>query len=284
MSGPADVPEMELTDVDGIELAVHDSGDGEPVVFVHGGGGDECFAVLAEPALTERHRLVHYHRRGWGESERTGLPLSIEAQAQDCHAVVQQLGIDRAHMVGLSYGGTILLQFAVDYPDDVHTLTVMEPGLPQVMEASPEFQELTAAVTPLLENGEAAEAIDTFFRGICGQEYAAAFDRTLPAGWFERWVEDAETLFPHDAPALDAWEFTEEDAARIDAPVLNVRGADTAPFFEEIHETVQSWIPHAERAVLPDATHCMLELNPGGAATLLAEFFAQHPMDDGGPS
>ncbi|WP_255191293.1 alpha/beta fold hydrolase [Natronobeatus ordinarius] len=278
-SDRAELPEMEPLDVDGAELEVYDSGSGEPVVFVHGGGGDECFAVLQEPALAERYRLIHYHRRGWGDSASTGLPLSIEEQAADCHAVMQHVGIDRAHVAGLSYGGIIVLQFAVDFPDAVQTLALMEPAVPQVLDESPEYHEWKTTAAPLLEDGEMAAGLDTFFQGICGREYAAAFDRTLPAGWFERWVDDSDTLFQYDAPAMDAWEFTEADAAQIDAPVLNVTAADTAAPFKEIHETVQSWLPHAERAVVPDATHCMLEINPTGSAEALSEFFSQHPMD-----
>ena len=278
-SDRAELPEMELLDIDGVELMVHDSGSGDPVVFVHGGGGDECFAVLQEPALTEHYRLIHYHRRGWGESASIGLPLSIEEQAADCRAVMQHLGISQAHLSGLSYGGTILLQFVVDFPDAVHSLALMEPGLPEVTDDSPEFHEWETKAGPLFEKGETAAGLEAFFQGICGQEFVAAFDQTLPAGWFERWVDDSDTLFQYDVPALDAWEFTEEDAARITAPVLNMKGADTAPPFKEIHETVQSWIPHAESVVLPDATHCMLEINPAGSAEALAEFFSQHPME-----
>ena len=275
----AAMPEMELLDVGGVELEVFDSGSGEPVVFVHGGGGDECFAVLQEPALSEDYRLVHYHRRGWGESESTDLPLSIEEQAADCHAVMQRVGIDRAHVSGLSYGGMIALQFAVDVPEAVQSLALMEPALPDVLDESPEFHEWEAEAAAHLEDGDTAAGLDAFFQGICGRGYATTFDQTLPPGWFERWVDDADTLFQYDTPAMDDWEFTEADATQITAPVVNMTGADTAPPFEAIHETVQSWIPHAESVVVPDATHCMLELNPQGCAEALAEFFSRHPMD-----
>ena len=68
------LPQMQLTEINGGELEILDTGSGEPVMFVHGGMGDECFAVLAEPALTNRYRLIHYHRRGWGNSERPEAP------------------------------------------------------------------------------------------------------------------------------------------------------------------------------------------------------------------
>jgi hypothetical protein len=59
---------MELTEINGVELELWDRGSGEPVVFVHGSMGDECAAVLVEPALANRFRGIHYHRCGYGKS------------------------------------------------------------------------------------------------------------------------------------------------------------------------------------------------------------------------
>jgi hypothetical protein len=60
--------------------------------------------------------------------------------------------------------------------------------------------------------------------------------------------------------------------------VLNLSGADTKPYFKEIHETVRAWLPTAEHAELADATHCILQTNPGGAAARLVSFFSRHPI------
>jgi pimeloyl-ACP methyl ester carboxylesterase len=101
-------------------------------------------------------------------------------------------------------------------------------------------------------------------------------DKTLPPGYFERWVAAADTLFRMlGAPE---WTFTREDAARIKQPVLNIRGASTQPYFQEVYETIAVWLPQAENFVLPGANHCMLQMNPKGAAERLAEFFSNHRM------
>src|SRR4051812_14227987 len=95
---------MQNAEINGMELEIWDRGSGEPVVFVHGGMGDECAAVLAEPALANRFRLIHYHRRGYGNSEAPKAPVSIPQQAADCRAVMRHLGVERAHCVGQSGG------------------------------------------------------------------------------------------------------------------------------------------------------------------------------------
>ena len=194
---------------------------------------------------------------------------------------MQHLGIDRAHMVGLSYGGKILLQFAVDFPESVQTLALLEPGLPSVTAESAEFREAASAAAPLFEAGDTEGALNTLFETIA-PGFRTRFDKTLPAGWYERWIADCErVIFPHDMPELQAWQYTADNAAKITAPVLNVTGARTASFFTDIHETVQEWIPHSKRAVVPDATDAMLEEQPKASAELLAGFFARHPMRAG---
>lgn len=272
------LPEMQLTEVNGVELEIWDSGSGEPVVFVHGGMGDECFAVLAEPVLTNRYRLIHYHRRGWGNSERLEAPLTLAQQAADCRAVMHHLGLERAHLVGQSYGGVILLQKALNAPDAVHTLALLEPGLPSILFTSPAVGEVMAKVTSLYESGDKAGAIDTFGQEVAGTDYRAVFDQTLPPGYFDRWMADADTLFQYDMPAVQSWTFTRKDAARISQRVLNMRGANTTSYFREVYETVESWLPHAENFVLPNATHAMLQTNPKGAAERLASFFSSHRL------
>jgi len=281
MSTMAEPPEMDLVDVDGVELEVHDSGSGEPVVFIHT-IRDDWYAVLNEPVLADEYRLVHYHRRGYGNSTSTGVPLSIPEHAADCRVVMEHLDIDRAHIVALSGAGTIQLQLALDSPEVVHTLAVLEPLLPDVWASSDSAEEWDAVLgtaMPLLEAGEIADGVDILFQYLGGPEYREASDQHLPPGWFDRVVEDWEGALQHDFVAMNSWEFAREDASRIKAPVLNLKAANSTPGHQEIHRRVQAWIPHAESAVLPDTAHFMPETNPRGTAEALTEFFANHPMD-----
>jgi len=269
---------MQRTEINGVELEIWDRGSGEPVVFVHGGMGDECAAVLVEPALANQFRLIHYHRRGYGNSEAPKTPVSISQQAADCRAVMRHLGVERAHCVGQSYGAVILLQTALDFSDAVYSLALLEPPLPSVLYKSPEFSEMAEKAAALYRSGDKAAAMDTFGREVCGDDYRALFDRTLAPGYFERWVAEADTELQSDIPALGSWQFTCEDAVRITQPVLNVVGAHTRQYFREVHETLKTWLPHTENVELPDATHCMLQTNPKEAAERLVSFLSRHRL------
>jgi pimeloyl-ACP methyl ester carboxylesterase len=272
------LPKMQRTAINGVQLEVRDSGAGEPVVFVHGAMGDECAAVLSEPVLANHYRLIDYHRRGWGNSERLAAPLSIEQQAADCRAVMQHFGVARAHLVGQSYGGVILLQMALDTPDAVHTLSLLEPALPSILFNSLAFGAVMTKAASLFESGDKAGAMDAFGQEVAGADYRTVFDQTLPPGYFERWVVDGPTFFRYDGPALQPWTFTRERAVQITQPVLNMRGVNTQPYFRACFETIQTWLPQAENFVLPKAPHTMLQSNPSGAAERLARFFASHPL------
>ena len=202
----------------------------------------------------------------------------MRQQAADCRAVVQYVGLERAHFVGQSYGGAILLQMARDFPDATHSLALLEPALPSLLGNSQAFTETVGKVVALYNSEDRAGAVATFGEEVAGADFRAVFDQTLPPGHFERWVADADTIFQSDLPALQQWQFTHEDAARITQPVLNLRGANTKPYFKEIHDTVRTWLPHAEHSELADATHAMLQTNPKGAAERLVNFFARHPL------
>ncbi len=272
------MPTSQIATINGHEVEYWLAGVGEPVVFVHGSMGDETFAMFDQPSLTEHFRVLHYHRRGFGRSQASQVPMTSIQAAADCRALMQHLPIDKAHFVGQSLGGLIVLQFALDAPTMVQSLALLEPAFPSVLLNSQEMAVATAPAGPLVEAGDIAGAIEVFARAVAGDDYRQAFDRHLPAGWFDRWVADSDAVFGSDREVQSSFIFTAEEAARISQPVLNAVGADSASYFREIHEEVQTLLPHAERFEVPDSTHPMLQMNPTSIAERLAAFFSSHPM------
>jgi pimeloyl-ACP methyl ester carboxylesterase len=269
----------QLTAVNGAELEIRERGTGEPVVFVHGAMGDECVAALSEPALINHYRLIDYHRRGYGRSQRPGdSPVTIAQQVTDLRAIMRHLGVVRAHLVGQSYGGVIILQMALDHPEAVQTLALLEPALPSILFNSPEFNAVGATAGGLYGSGDKAGAMECFGQEVAGADFHTTFDQTLPPGYFERWVADSDTVFQSDMAALPAWQFTREDAARITQPVLNARGANTPAYFRDIYTLIGEWLPQAENFIVPDAPHAMLQANPKAITQRLADFFQRHSL------
>ena len=272
---------LQRMDIDGTALEYEERGSGEPVLLIHGGILADAFApVLAQPALTDRYRVISYHRRGFAGSARAEGEVSIARQAADARTLLTRLGVARAHVVAHSYGGLIALQLALDVPEAVHSLALLEPALL----STPSGERLIATTfAPAIERyaaGDRAAAVATILRGVAGAEGVAAARRALP-GALELAAMDADAFFRVELPALQAWRFGHEEARRIGQPVLAVRGADsdavTTAFGEGI-ALLRAWLPQTEVVVLPDATHGMPFMNPAGLAADLTAFFARHPM------
>ena len=235
-----------IANVDGVELEYEVRGQGEPVVLIHGC----CFAdwfspMLHETRLADRYRVVTYHRVGYAGSTHVTGEVGLAQQATHLQKLMRHLGIPRAHAVGHSSGGNIALQLALDAPDMVGSLVLLEPALPVTAAASPETpptRSFVAAALAQFHAGDKRGAVDTFLRGVCGAGYREVLDWVLP-GAFDQGVADADTFFGQELPAVQAWSFTREQARRISQPVLAVIG-------EKVPESLQSGAS-ARRGFLP---------------------------------
>jgi pimeloyl-ACP methyl ester carboxylesterase len=271
---------MDRALLEGVELEYEVRGAGASVVLIHPGHFADWFTpLLAEPAVTEHYRVLWYHRVDAAGSSHIEGPLSFAQHAAHCRSLMRHLGIERAHVVGHSSSGNVALQLALDAPEAVHSLAILEPALMSVPSAKTARAFVGTAVQ-LYRTGDKVGAIDTFLRGVCGPGYRAVLDQALP-GAFEQHVADADTFFGQELPALQQWSFTREDARRIAQPVLAVIGAKSQeldPIWRERQEVLLSWLPNVEPFVLPAATHLLQVQNPRGMAEGLAAFFARHPL------
>lgn len=102
--------------VNGVELYVEVEGDGHPLLLLEGLGYHHWMWFKQRPALSRRFRLISVDNRGVGHSDKPDEPYSIRKFADDAAAVLDALGIERAHVLGISMGGFIAQEFALAYP------------------------------------------------------------------------------------------------------------------------------------------------------------------------
>lgn len=96
------------------------------LVMVHGFGADKDHWTFYAPWMTRDYHLIAPDLPGFGENDRSReLPFDVASQAARLKAFLDALGIERPHLGGNSMGGWIALRFAIDYPDRLHTLTLM---------------------------------------------------------------------------------------------------------------------------------------------------------------
>jgi pimeloyl-ACP methyl ester carboxylesterase len=263
------------------KLAYEVRGEGEPVLLMHCGFVADGFAPLLDTSsLPEQYRLINYHRLGYGQSDRATGPMTVARQAADARALLEQLGISRAHVVGHSYGGVVALQLALDAPGVVHSLALLEPSLPAALgdpEVALKFMEGAGKAFAQFGAGDKAGAVDTWLIGAFGPGYREIADRALP-GWFEQAAKNADVVFQVEAANIQQWNFTTAEAAQLTQPVLSAYHEDPWPGFRKAHDLLKAWIPQTETAVLPIERHLLQIMNPRAVAAELAGFFARHPI------
>jgi len=265
-----------------LEYELCGSNTGEPVVLIHWGvAATWAEPLLAQPSLTSRYQLLSYHRAGFAGSGRLQGPPTMAAHTAHCHQLMRELGITRAHIVGHSSSVPVALQLALDAPDAVHTLTLMEAARPAApTDAERQFgTDVALAALQRYRTGDTAAAVDIFFRGVLGPGYRAALDHGLP-GAFGQAIADADAFFTQEMPAIQQWPFTEDDAHRIGQPALAVLGTASPPMFAERHKLLLHWLPNAEPLDLPGLTHLLHAQDPAALADGLAGFFARHPIPE----
>lgn len=280
---------MQHAKVNGVDLEYDVRGSGEPVIFLHGGLlADENTPLMSQPALTDHYRLINYHRRGFAGSEHPPGKATIEDQAADCYALMQHLGVARAHVMGHSLGGVIAIQLAYSHPGSVHTLSLMEPALMgaiaktqqggDAQAAQQKFLEGMAKVNEVYATGDKRGALQAFLQTRAGEAFRDVLDFLLKTGEFEMAVKDADTFLQVEMPASYRWEFSAEKASQIKTPVLSILGAHSPVRAQKVEDFLVSWIPQTEKLVLAGAEHALPLMDPPGIAKGLANWFAKYPM------
>lgn len=306
----AQTQNMQELPVDNGELAYEVRGDGEPVLFIHGATFAEAFRPLIVQPDLERFQLIHYHRRGYGASSSLEGPTSMEAQAADAAAVLRHLGVERAHVVGHSMGAAIAVRLAVDAPELVRSLALLEGGFPNPDAVAPNMDlvspqspfaryragevdavmsEFAASRPPgnaqaLYESGDTLGALEAPAPRVFGSDWKAVVSARIPGG-LEQAERDVRTSVWLEPPAVMYWngggELSLAALTDISHPTLFVYGSESN-HFDPLTETdrIRSIIPQLEVGIIDGTNHLLQIENPKGVAEILTGFWARHPMAD----
>jgi pimeloyl-ACP methyl ester carboxylesterase len=242
-----------------IEYDVRGNGDLE-LLLIPGG----IIADAFQPLLTElthssnRFRIVSFHRRGYSGSSKATSPFSFEGQAQDCIALMDNLDFETTHVVAHSLSGLTALQLAVDLPQRIGTLALIEPALTAFTPITPQSVQAQSTIFALYQSGNKVGALDTFMQGVSGPGYRETMDKALPAGWFEQALKDFDTFVQIEFPALRSWRF--DSARKVKQPVLSIYGTENR--FDgritsgaEYDQLLRTWFPQMESLPIRGASH-----------------------------
>jgi len=231
-----------------------DSGQGPAVVLVHGHSADLRLWDLQVPALVEAgYRVIRYDVRGHGRTTAPATGYTWQNYALDLRDLLASLSVETAHVVGLSMGGGIALQFALDFPERVSSLVLVDSALPG-FDYSPEFagaiEELVAAVRA--EGPRAAfERLwltHPLFDG--ARRFPERFEllRTMVLAYTAADYLDETPYAPPERQAVD-------QLAEVRAPTLVLVGELDIPDFQLIAEVLAGNIAGARLRVIADSGH-----------------------------
>jgi len=247
----------DYADVNGVKLYFETYGDANasPLVLLHGGlmTIDLNFATLI-PGLVERHLVIGVEAQGHGRTANIDREITPANSASDVVGLLDQLGIDRAHVLGHSMGAATALELAVRHPDRVRSVV-----------------PISASVRP-----------DGMHSDFSSPERMAVSDRMPTQADFVAMTEAYQRLSPHpdqftafmqsmSASAADLQGWTDDELAGITAPVLIVQGDHD--FVTNEHAALMAdLIPGAKLAILPGTTHMTVTTKTTYLLPMLADF------------
>lgn len=264
-------------DVGDVELEYWERGprDASAVVLVHAGVFGEWFRPMFDEPALDGFRLVRVHRAGYGASSRPSAHLTLADHARQCCRLLRELGIRRAHWIGHSSSGCIGLQAALDEPDLIASLVLLEPAPKPAGPSSEDLgREVVGAAMAAAGVGDFARATDIFMRGVDGPGYRDVVAAALGESAFDRIERDASYSFTDEIRAALEWNLDSEQASRITVPTLLVTGGDSAAVtsvYDETATILAGMLPFARRVVLPGVRHSMPLQDPAGVARLVRD-------------
>jgi len=256
----------QFAELAGSRIHYDDVGKGEVVLLVHGVGLDLRMWDDQVPALAERYRVVRMDLHGFGRSSPVSGPFS---HGEIIGQLLAHLDVERAHLVGLSYGGLISAELVQENPKVARSLALVDSdisGLP--------WKTLGPSVSKIFSAGktdvEAAKRLwieHEFFDAARRQPVVMARVAAMIndySGWF----------FAHAGEGLERKPKTRTAEALKDfaLPALIVVGEHELPDFRDIADEVVKRLPGARKVVLPGVGHmCNME-DPAAFNRVLLEF------------
>jgi pimeloyl-ACP methyl ester carboxylesterase len=227
-------------------------GEGPPVVLLHGGTGDpESYWAPQIPVLSQRFRLVLTQYPGYGDDAGGDAEFSIPGCALHARTLLDELGIDRASFVGLSLGGAVSLQFALDYPDRTRRLVLADSMSGVWTQKFRRF--IDHALIGALEEGS----------------HDLMFELNLIFAFSERYLAENEEVLERQKEAwrsIDVARYTamlrsirdwsvDDRLGEIEAPALVLWGSEDIEIPRVYSERLASALPYAILSVIEGSGH-----------------------------
>lgn len=237
-----------IAEVNGVKLYYAVWGDGPPVILLHGGAGNGDHWANQVPALAAKFKVIVVDSRGHGRSTRDDKPMSYALMADDVVALMKELKLEKAAMVGWSDGGATALDLAIRYPEHVSKLVAYATNY---------------NLAGMKSGGGAA--FNAYFAR-CSADYAKL--SPTPKGY--KGLHDALRPMWRSQP-----NYTKEQIAGIHVPTLVLDGEHDEIIRQEQVREMAKLIAGAKLVLVPDASHFALFQQPAAFNAAVLDFLSQ---------
>jgi len=274
--------DIKRVSVDGYEFAYIEQGQGEPVIFVHGGLQDYRMWSEQLPKFAAHYRVIAYSRRNNYPNvvSPDGTPDSAaDLHGDDLAAFARALGFSKVRVVAHSSGAHAALFFAATHPDMVVSLALNEPpamgilnGVPTSTDILKEFVGKQAPAREAFKAGDAQRGIPMIVDGIGGPgayERRSDAQKKMDLDNVASYQADATTKRPRPV-------FTCEMAKKITAPTLLSNAERSPRVFHLVIDQLERCLPSAERVEIAASSHTVPWENPEAYDQAVLAFMEKH--------
>ena len=262
---------MAFVENEGAKIYWNEEGQGAPILLIMGLGYPSQMWYRTRPALAERYRTIAFDNRGVGRSDVPAGPYPIPLMASDAAAVLDAAGVESAHIYGISMGGMIAQEFALQYPNRVRSLILgcTAAGGPNAVRAEPEVTQLLLARGQMAPEEAAAAAIP-FIYDVGTPRARINEDLAVRRDWFPR-----REAYMNQLMGILAWEaFSRLD--QIKAPTVVIHGNADRLVPAGNGQLIAARIPNARLVLIPHASHIFLTDQPDAALRPVLDFLAEN--------
>jgi pimeloyl-ACP methyl ester carboxylesterase len=247
-------------------------GSGPPAVLIHGVGArlDNWDGVAA--VLARSFSVVRYDLRGHGRSSKVPGPYSLDMFADDVAALLDHLGIARAHVAGHSLGGMIAITLACRYPQRVDRLAILSAAAGRTEEERRKVTERIALIAAAAPGDHLRNSLSRWFT----DEFRAA-NPDLMEQYAARNRENDPACYAAAYAVLATGEVA-PDLPRVKAPTLVATGEHDLGSNPRMSRFIHAGIAGSELRILPRLRHSILVEAPRTVAGLLEPFFQGRPV------
>lgn len=253
-------------------IAVEYAGQGEVVIFLHGIGGNRRNWRDQLPTFGASFKAVAWDARGYGDSDDYEGPLNFGSYADDVVRVLDHFGAPRGHIVGLSMGGRIAMDFAARHADRLKTLVLCDThkGFAGFSEEK-KTAFIASRKEPLLAGKEPKDIAEPVARTLIGPNASEEAFKALVDS-MSRLHKDSYIKSIEASVRMDV----RSDLGAIKVPTLVVVGSADRLTTVEMAQEIASDIPGAELVVIEDAGHLVNIEKPAEFNLVVFDFLRRH--------